>query len=130
VYCFGDEVAFNRKIPGIANLQDWILGKVTRVIGEGKSRRYEIQDPFPDAGSTNALYRSAPSRMVPIPAEGTILKDYEPGRRVLAQYPNKTTFYPAEVREMLNEGVRVHFSFEDPNFTHIVERRLVLDHKV
>lgn len=39
VFAVGEEVAFKRKIPGKLEEQDWIQGIVTRVIGEGKSRR-------------------------------------------------------------------------------------------
>jgi SAGA-associated factor 29 len=69
--------------------------------------------------------------MVPIPAEGTPLEDYEVGKRVLALYPDTTTFYRAEVKAMLEDGARVQLLFEDEaaGALKIVERRLVLDHK-
>lgn len=131
VYAQGEEVAFKRKIPGKTEEQDWILGKVMRVIGEGKSRRYEVQDPYPDEGSVNPLYKSSASQMVPIPAVGTELEDYEVGKRVLALYPDTTTFYRAEVKSMLDGGARVQLLFEDEaaGALKVVERRLVLDHK-
>jgi SAGA-associated factor 29 len=131
VYAQGEEVAFKRKLPGKTDEQDWILGKVVRVIGEGKSRRYEVQDPFPDEGSVNPLYKSSASQMVPIPPEGAPLEDYELGKRVLALYPDTTTFYRAEVKAMLDDGAKVQLLFEDEaaGALKIVERRLVLDHK-
>ena len=46
VYAVRDEVAFKRKNEEGGH--DWIQGEVTRIIGEGKSRRYEVKDPFPD----------------------------------------------------------------------------------
>ncbi len=35
--------------------------------------------------------------MIPIPAPGLELPDYEKGKIVLALYPDSTTFYKAEV---------------------------------
>jgi SAGA-associated factor 29 len=132
VYAKDEEVAFKRKVAGgKPDEQDWILGRVMRVIGEGKSRRYEVQDPFPDEGSVNPLFKSSASQMVPIPPEGTALEDYEVGKRVLALYPDTTTFYRAEVKAMLDGGARVQLLFEDEaaGALKIVERRFVLDHK-
>jgi SAGA-associated factor 29 len=130
VYAQGEEVAFKRKIPGKPDEQDWILGKVQRVIGEGKSRRYDVQDPFPDEGSAPTMYKSSASQMVPIPAEGTTLEDYEVGKRVLALYPETTTFYRAEVKAMLEDGkVQLLFEDEAAGALKIVDRRFVLDHK-
>jgi SAGA-associated factor 29 len=132
VYAKDEEVAFKRKVAGgKPDEQDWILGRVVRVIGEGKSRRYEVQDPFPDEGSVNPLFKSSASQMVPIPPEGTALEDYEVGKRVLALYPDTTTFYRAEVKAMLDGGARVQLLFEDEaaGALKIVERRFVLDHK-
>lgn len=134
VYAQHEEVAFKRKLPNKPDEQDWILGKVSRVIGEGKSRRYEVQDPFPDTdinSSGPVYYKSSASQMVPIPPEGSPLEDYEVGKRVLALYPDTTTFYRAEVKAMLNNGADVQLLFEDEaaGELKVVTRRLVLDHK-
>lgn len=134
VYAQHEEVAFKRKLPNKPDEQDWILGKVSRVIGEGKSRRYEVQDPFPDTdinSSGPVYYKSSASQMVPIPPEGSPLEDYEVGKRVLALYPDTTTFYRAEVKAMLNDGADVQLLFEDEaaGELKVVTRRLVLDHK-
>lgn len=132
-YVQNEEVAFKRKTPGKPEEQDWILGKVVRVIGEGKSRRYEVEDPFPDTSTSTGpvIYKSSASQMVPIPAEGSPLEDYELGKRVLALYPDTTTFYRAEVKAMLNGGADVQLLFEDEaaGELKVVTRRLVLDHK-
>ncbi len=133
VYHQGQEVAFKRKVPnGKAEEQDWIQGRVVRVIGEGKSRRYEVKDPYPDenSGGTN-VYKSSASQMVPIPPEGATLGDYEPGRIVLALYPETTTFYRAEVKAMLDGGAQVQLLFEGETDAQLstVARRFVLDHK-
>lgn len=134
VYAQNEEVAFKRKTAAKPEEQDWILGKVSRVIGEGKSRRYEVEDPFPDTntGSTGpVMYKSSASQMVPIPPEGAPLEDYEIGKRVLALYPDTTTFYRAEVKAMLDGGANVQLLFEDEaaGELKVVTRRLVLDHK-
>ncbi|KAF8850397.1 hypothetical protein BDZ45DRAFT_661829 [Acephala macrosclerotiorum] len=137
VYEKGQEVAFKRKTPGKPEEQDWIQGRVVRVIGEGKSRRYDVEDPYPDNKEENGpppapiIYKSSASQMVPIPPEGSHFKDYEIGRRVLALYPETTTFYRAEVKAILNDGSDVQLLFEDEaaGELKIVTRRLVLDHK-
>lgn len=138
VYAQGEEVAFKIKIPGRTDEQDWVLGKVVKVIGEGNNRRYGVQDPYPDEASTNSLYsstnsiyRSSASKMVPIPPKGAPLPDYELGKRVLALYPNTTTFCSAKVKAILDNGARVQLLFEDEyaDALKIVERRLVLDHE-
>lgn len=133
VFAVDEEVAFKRKIPGKQEEQDWIQGIVTRVIGEGKSRRYDVKDPFPDENGKpgESTYKSSASQMVPIPAAGTPLGDYEVGRAVLALYPETTTFYRAEVKAMLEDGKYVQLLFEDEaaGALKVVERRMVLDHK-
>lgn len=131
VYHQGQEVAFKRKIPGRNDEQDWIQGKVVRVIGEGKSRRYDVKDPFPEENSGPNVYKSSASQMVPIPPEGAKLGDFEPGRTVLALYPGTTTFYRAEVKAMLEGGKKVQLLFEGETDAQLSsqDRRFVLDHK-
>jgi len=129
----GAEVAFKPKIQGQTEEHDWIQGIVIKVIGEGKSRRYDVQDPFPDevTGKPGDSYRSSASSMVTIPPVGTPLQDYEVGKRVLALYPETTTFYRADVKAMLEGGSKVQLLFEDETAgaLKVVERRFVLDHK-
>lgn len=130
VYAMGDEVAFKRKLPGgKPEEQDWIQGEVVRVIGEGKSRRYDVKDIDPDAANTPNIYKSSASQMAPIPPEGTALGDYEVGRQVLALYPQATTFYRAKVTSMVDGGARVLVIFEEEHVEKPVARRFVLDHK-
>jgi SAGA-associated factor 29 len=131
-FALGAEVAFKPKIPGQAKKHDWIQGIVVKVIGEGKSRRYNVQDPFPDdASRPGETYRSSASSMVKIPPVGTPLADYEVRKRVLALYPETTTFYRADVKGMLDDGAKVQLLFEEENAgaLKIVDRRFVLDHK-
>ncbi|RDL38934.1 uncharacterized protein BP5553_03274 [Venustampulla echinocandica] len=129
VYAIGDEVAFKRKS---GEELDWIQGIVTRVIGEGKSRRYEVRDPYPDDKTLDTVYKSSASQMVPIPPPGSKLEDYEVGKRVLALYPTTSTFYRADVKRMLEGGSKVELLFEEEiegEQEKMVDRRLVLDHK-
>lgn len=124
-----DDVAFRPKAnPGEET--DWIQGIVVQVIGEGKSRRYKVQDPFPDEGKPSKEYMSSASSMAPIPPPTAILGPYEVGKRVLALYPETTTFYRADVKAMLeNSRVRLLFEGDEDGVYKEVERRFVLDHK-
>lgn len=125
------EVAFKPKIPNQTEEQDWIQGVVVKVIGEGKSRRYDVRDPYPDDPDKVVIYRSSASSMVPVPPEGTPLQDYEVGRKVLALYPHTSTFYRAEVKAMVDNGAKVQLLFEEESLEAVKEvaRRFVLDHK-
>lgn len=131
-FALNAEVAFKPKavIPGVE--PDWIQGLVVKVIGEGKSRRYDVKDPFPDQPITgDSIWRSSASSMVPIPPEGTILQDYEIGKRVLALYPGTSTFYRADVKAMVDGGKKVLLLFDEESLESVKEvpRRFVLDHK-
>ena len=131
-FALGAEVAFKPKIQNQTEEHDWIQGIVVKVIGEGKSRRYDVQDPFPDDPSRpGVVYRSSASSMVPIPPTGSPLGPYEVGKQVLALYPETTTFYRAEVKSMLENGSKVQLLFEDEaqGALRVVDRRFVLDHK-
>lgn len=98
------ETVFYRK-KGRDAEGEGILCRVTNVIGEGKQRRYEIQDTDPepmsaaDGGGYPAPYRASVSHLVPIPETNIGLPDLPRGRQVLAQYPDTTTFYKAEVSQ-------------------------------
>ncbi|ESZ98191.1 hypothetical protein SBOR_1419 [Sclerotinia borealis F-4128] len=125
----GQEVAFRPKPEFPTTETDWIQGKVTKVIGEGKSRRYKVEDVAPDEGKQPKDFLTSASSMCPIPPYDATLGPYDVGKRVLALYPETTTFYRAEVRAMLDDGNRVRLIFDgDEDSTKEVERRFVLDH--
>lgn len=125
----GQEVAFRPKPEFPTTETDWIQGKVTKVIGEGKSRRYKVEDVAPDEGKQPKDFLTSASSMCPIPPDDAILGPYDVGKRVLALYPETTTFYRAEVKAMLDDGNRVRLIFDgDEDSTKEVERRFVLDH--
>ncbi|TIA65173.1 hypothetical protein D6C83_02499, partial [Aureobasidium pullulans] len=96
----GAQVFYRNK--GRTQEGEGILCRVTNVIGEGKQRRYEIQDaepePLPD-GEFPPPYRASVAHLMPIPTKNDGLADLNKGRNVLAQYPDTTTFYKAEVME-------------------------------
>lgn len=130
------EVAFKLKNTGdsTGTEAEWIQGVVVKVIGEGKSRRYDVQDPEPDevTKKPGAVYRTSAASMVPIPSLGAPLPEYPKGKAVLARYPDTTTFYRAEVVGLNRENGCVVLRFEgeeDAATTWEVDRRFVLDHK-
>ncbi|KAI9742151.1 MAG: SAGA HAT/Core module component [Claussenomyces sp. TS43310] len=129
-FALGAEVAFRPKATG-AEEPDWIQGTVVKVIGEGKSRRYDVQDPEPDevTRKPGQIYRTSASSMVTIPPLGQPLGDYPRGKAVLARYPDTTTFYRAEVVGMNGTMVNLKFEGEEDERTTEVDRRFVLDHR-
>jgi SAGA-associated factor 29 len=71
-----------------------------------------------------------------IPESNKGLSDLAEGKKVLAQYPDTTTFYKAEVSEtwrskdlMSEKGEWVKLNFHDDEQTREVERRFVLTEK-
>ncbi|TKA34786.1 hypothetical protein B0A54_13999 [Friedmanniomyces endolithicus] len=76
-----------------------ILCRVTNVIGEGKQRRYEVQDADTSGDPLPPPQRASVSQLIQIPASNKGLSGLEKGKSVLAQYPDTTTFYKAEVFE-------------------------------
>lgn len=130
-FALGAPVAFKPKSSPGGEERDWIQGIVAKVIGEGKSRRYDVQDPYPEPGKAGTVYRSSASSMVPIPSMGSTLPPYEVGKKVLALYPDTTAFYRAEVSAMIEDGrvVQLFFEGDDQGVHKEVERRYVLDHK-
>jgi SAGA-associated factor 29 len=127
-----------------------ILCRVTAVIGEGKQRRYEIQDVDTDttAASTAAgggkapavanpsatsSFRASISSLMQIPESNERVPDLPKGKQVFALYPETTTFYRGEVsaswraKHDAGQPVRVKFEGEMDNIeSQVVERRYVL----
>ncbi|KAI9709287.1 MAG: SAGA HAT/Core module component [Bogoriella megaspora] len=123
-----------------------ILCTITSIVGEGKQRRYEIQDadpePDPTTGQIQLPWRASVHHLIPIPAaDDTLalahLPDLENRKQVLALYPQTTTFYRAEVSREWRAGkegevgvgglVRLMFEGEDEkDKEQDVERRYVL----
>lgn len=96
---------------------EWILCRVLRIITE---TRFEIQDPEPDELHPQGQIFRANSKeviLVPLHLLSSIalskLKEYKPGTRVLAKYPETTTFYPAEVMESKGGVCKLRFEGEE-----------------
>jgi len=109
-------------------LGEGILCTITAILGEGKSKRYEILDA--DDGTSS--YRATQSQMVLIPSSNENLPDPTPKKMMLAMYPGTTTFYRAEVvairgKDLPPGNVRLRFEDEDNENTEMdVLRRYVL----
>jgi SAGA-associated factor 29 len=106
-----------------------ILCTITAVMGDGKSRRYEVIDVDDDNASP---YKASINQLVAIPANNDGLPDPALRRTVLAMYPGTTTFYRAEVtavkgKDLISGHVKLRFEDEDEkNKESVVEKRYVL----
>ncbi len=57
-----------------------------------------MQDPEPDENNNpGQSYKATAADVILIPSRSANLPSYSFGSRVLARYPETTTFYPAEV---------------------------------
>ncbi|KAI9823724.1 MAG: SAGA HAT/Core module component [Thelocarpon impressellum] len=122
------EVAYKQnKTKGFEG--DWIQCTIITVLGEGKQKRYEVQDPEPDEnGAPGQIYKTTAATLIPIPPAGAPLPDFGKGKQVLAKYPETTTFYRAQVMGMKRDSYRLRFEGEDEiGKEQDVDRRYVLD---
>ncbi|KAL6451553.1 SGF29 SAGA-associated factor 29 [Candida maltosa Xu316] len=112
----GSEVAYKLKNR---HTEEWIQCVVVKIIGDGI--KFEIKDPEPDENNN-------PGQILLIPPKGSDLINYGYGCKVLARYPDTSTFYPAIVVGHKKDGsVRLKFDGEEEvNKETEVERRLVL----
>lgn len=131
VFCRHDLKNYDSK-KGDAPEGEGILCRVTAVIGEGKQRRYEVQDAD-TSGDPPPPQRASVSQLIQIPESNKGLSDLTKGKNVLAQYPDTTTFYKAEVSETWKGGEKgeglVKLNFQDDDSPKEVERRFVLTEK-
>lgn len=122
----GSEVAYKFRNH---HLEEWIQCEVIKVIGDGI--KFDIRDPEPDENNNpgqtfRATYKEI--LLIPDPDDAAQLTNYGYGTKVLARYPETTTFYPALVVGNKKDGnVRLKFyGEEEVNKETEVERRLVL----
>lgn len=122
----GSEIAYKLRNR---HMEEWIQCEVMKVIGDGI--KFEIRDPEPDENNNpgqtfKANYKEV--LLIPPLAEVKDLVNYPYGTKVLARYPETTTFYPAIVVGNRKDGnVRLKFDGEEEvNKETEVERRLVL----
>ncbi|KAK9478638.1 SGF29 tudor-like domain-containing protein [Lipomyces japonicus] len=126
----GAQVAFRLKKQKGTDVE-WIQCEITKVMGEGNKVRYEVQDPEPDENNNpGQSYKAGPKDIIVIAESSTELPPYAPGTRVLARYPETTTFYRAEVTGTRRAGTcRLKFEGEEEVGKETeVERRLVLEY--
>ncbi|CAH2350093.1 SAGA-associated factor 29 [[Candida] railenensis] len=122
----GSEVVYKLKNR---HAEEWIQCEVMRVIGDGI--KFEIRDPEPDENNNiNPTFKANYKEILLIPPLNEVpdLVNYTYGCKVLARYPETTTFYTAVVVGNKKDGkVRLKFDGEDEiNKETEVERRLVL----
>lgn len=121
----GTKVAF--RLPGTKPPDDeWILCEIVKVLQDGQ--RYEVQDPEPDENhQAGKIYRANVRDMMVLPPRDAVLPILESGALVLAQYPETTAFYRAEVSSCSARSCRLVFEGEEETGKETeVERHLVL----
>lgn len=110
------------------HFEEWIQCEVMKVIGDGT--KFEIRDPEPDENNNpGQTFKATYKEILLIPRVDDVptLKNYPYGTKVLARYPETTTFYPALVVGERKGNVRLKFDGEEEvNKETEVERRLVL----
>ncbi|KAH3900476.1 related to SAGA-associated factor 29 [Saccharomycodes ludwigii] len=116
-------------------ITDWFQCEVVKISADGT--KFEVRDPEPDEfGNKGRVYRCTWKEIILIPdiskSKNGSLRNYPKNKKVLARYPETTTFYPAEVLGVINDGYngvmcRLRFEGEEEvNKETLVERRLVL----
>lgn len=122
----GSEVAYKLKNR---HFEEWIQCEVMKVIGDGI--KFEIRDPEPDENNNpGQTFKAGYKEILLIPTRENVptLTNYPYGSKVIARYPETTTFYPAIVVGHKKDGsVRLKFDGEEEvNKETEIERRLVL----
>ena len=125
----GSEVAYKPRKGGDG---EWFQCEVIKVHSD--KIRYEVRDPEPDElGNTGKVFKCSWKELILIPTlKNASIKsktlNYPPGTKVLARYPETTTFYPAEVIGNKRDGTcRLRFEGEEEVDKETeVPRRLVL----
>ncbi|KAH3679764.1 hypothetical protein WICMUC_000730 [Wickerhamomyces mucosus] len=121
------EVAFKLRQRGAED--EWIQCEVTKIIGDGT--KFEVRDPEPDENNNpGKTFKATWKDIIQIPTgeEAIGLLNYPYGTKVLARYPETTTFYPAEViGTKRDRRCRLKFEGEEEEGKETeVDRRLVL----
>ncbi|CCC69472.1 hypothetical protein NCAS_0C04820 [Naumovozyma castellii] len=123
----GSEVAYKPRKGGDG---EWFHCEVIRISPDGL--RFEVRDPEPDElGNTGKVFKCNWKDIILIPpttATRAQIPNYPAGTKVLARYPETTTFYPAVVIGSKRDGTcRLRFDGEEEvNKETEVARRLVL----
>ncbi|SCW02594.1 LAFE_0F09934g1_1 [Lachancea fermentati] len=123
----GSEVAYKPKRSGDG---EWFQCEVVKISGDGT--KFEVRDPEPDEfGNQGQMYKCNWKDIILIPPPHLpkqMTPNYPAGTKVLARYPETTTFYPAFVIGNKRDGTcRLRFDGEDEVDKETeVSRRLVL----
>ncbi|QLG71393.1 hypothetical protein HG535_0B04350 [Zygotorulaspora mrakii] len=123
----GSEVAYKPRKGGEG---EWFQCEVVRVSPDGM--KFEVRDPEPDElGNTGKLFKCNWKDLIFIPPAHLTkpqVPNYPPGTKVLARYPETTTFYPAMVIGTKRDGIcKLRFDGEEEVDKETeVTRRLVL----
>lgn len=96
------------------HMEEWIQCEVMKVLPDGT--KFEIRDPEPDENNNpgqtfKANYKEV--LLIPPALEAKTLTNYPYGTRVLARYPETTTFYTAMVVGHKKDNVRLKFDGEE-----------------
>lgn len=132
VFVEDQDVAFR---PKTSETGEWFLGRVKRVTGEGKGRRYIVKDEDLDLPESDRReFKMSASGMISIPGPRAdlALPKLDKGKMVLALYPDSTTFYKAEVMgtDAATGSVSLRFEGEEQSGTQqMVDRRFVVDYR-
>ncbi|SCU98888.1 LADA_0H15962g1_1 [Lachancea dasiensis] len=123
----GSEVAYKPKKGGDG---EWFQCQVIKISSDGT--RFDVRDPEPDElGDPGQVYKCSWKEIILLPAINTpkhLTPNYPGGTKVLARYPETTTFYPAVVIGHKRDGTcKLRFDGEEEVDKETeVARRLVL----
>ncbi|CCK73403.1 Sgf29p NDAI_0G04180 [Naumovozyma dairenensis CBS 421] len=123
----GSEVAYKPRKGGDG---EWFQCEVIKIATDGM--KFEVRDPEPDElGKTGKIFKCTWKDIILIPSINTpksLTPNYPAGSKVLARYPETTTFYPAVVIGSKRDGTcRLRFDGEEEVDKETeVPRRLVL----
>ena len=109
----GSNVAYK---PKKSSDGEWFHCEVLKVSSDGT--KYEVKDPEPDEfGSTGKVFKCTWKDIILIPSESATrlqMLNYANNTKVLARYPETTTFYPAVVMGNKRDGTcRLKFDGEE-----------------
>lgn len=123
----GSEVAYKPRKGGDG---EWFQCQVVKISADGT--KFEVRDPEPDElGNTGKLFKCNWKDLIFIPPDHLTklqVPNYPSATKVLARYPETTTFYPAMVISTKRDGVcKLRFDGEEEVDKETeVSRRLVL----
>lgn len=125
----GSEVAYKSR-KGLGVEGEWIQCEVMKISSDGT--KFEVRDPEPDdSGKPGGIFKCNWKEILLIPPNNSTkyqIPNYPNSTKVLARYPETTTFYPAIVIGSKRDGTcKLRFDGEEEVDKETeVDRRLVL----